>query len=74
MSANATIEVSPHAGIENFMNTRKFWPLDFDMEGEIYDNPAWDLPGRRPTRGSDRIHARKAGRNTVSSTEQANPV
>jgi hypothetical protein len=31
------------------MSTRKFWPLDFDLEGEIYENPAWDLPGFRPT-------------------------
>jgi hypothetical protein len=27
------------------MKTRKFWPLDFDPEGAIYENPAWDLPG-----------------------------
>ena len=27
------------------MNTRNFWPLDFDPEGEIYENVAWDLPG-----------------------------
>jgi len=25
----------------------KFWPLDFDQESEIYDNPSWNLPGRR---------------------------
>ena len=31
------------------MSKRKFWPLDFDPEGEIYENPAWDLPGFRPT-------------------------
>ena len=32
------------------MTTRKYWPLDMDPEGQIYDNPAWDLPGlrRRP--------------------------
>jgi hypothetical protein len=24
-----------------------FWPLDFDQEVEIYDNPTWNLPGRR---------------------------
>jgi len=30
------------------MNTRKFWPLDIDPEGEIYENVAWDLPGLRP--------------------------
>jgi hypothetical protein len=29
------------------MITRKFWPLDYDPEGEIYENPAWDLPGFR---------------------------
>jgi hypothetical protein len=34
------------------MEKRKFWPLDFDPEGEIYDNLAWDLPGyRSPLRG-----------------------
>ena len=27
------------------MEKRKFWPLDFDPEGEIYENVAWDLPG-----------------------------
>jgi hypothetical protein len=32
------------------MNTRKFWPLDFDPEGEIYENVAWDLPGFRQRR------------------------
>jgi hypothetical protein len=32
------------------MNTSKFWPLDSDLEGAIYENVAWDLPGfRRPT-------------------------
>ena len=29
------------------MKTRKFWPLDSDLEGEIYENVAWDLPGFR---------------------------
>ncbi|MEI9975782.1 MAG: hypothetical protein WDO73_29210 [Ignavibacteriota bacterium] len=31
------------------MNAPKYWPLDMDDE-QIYDNPAWDLPGfrRRP--------------------------
>ena len=49
------------------MITRKFWPLDFDPEGEIYENVAWDLPGykrlasarrvsrRRPTKTSSRM-------------------
>jgi len=29
------------------MDKRKFWPLDYDPEGEIYENLAWDLPGFR---------------------------
>lgn len=29
------------------MTRREFWPLDFDPEGEIYENVAWDLPGYR---------------------------
>jgi hypothetical protein len=32
------------------MEKRKFWPLDFDPEGEIYDTVAWDLPGYRRQR------------------------
>jgi len=27
------------------MKTQNFWPLDYDPEGEIYENVAWDLPG-----------------------------
>ena len=47
------------------METRKFWPLDFDPEGEIYENVAWDLPGYK--RGSDprravRRRTKKSGR------------
>ena len=40
------------------MSKRKFWPLDFDLEGEIYENPAWDLPGFR------RIHTTRPVRRT----------
>lgn len=40
----------------------KFWPLDFDAEGEVYDLPTWDMPGRerlhkqhrKPKRPTDR--------------------
>ena len=32
------------------MSKRKFWPLDYDPEGEIYENVAWDLPGFRRKR------------------------
>ena len=32
------------------MTKRKFWPLDFDPEGEIYENVAWDLPGYKRAR------------------------
>lgn len=47
------------------MTTRKFWPLDYDPEGEIYENLAWDLPGfRRPARSrySRKSVAGKRGR------------
>lgn len=39
------------------MTTRKFWPLDFDPEGEVYENVAWDLPGynRASARAEDSI-------------------
>jgi len=30
----------------------KFWPLDFEPEDQIYENPSWDLPGLRRTRKS----------------------
>jgi len=29
------------------MIKRGFWPFDYDPEGEIYENVAWDLPGYR---------------------------
>ena len=29
------------------MSTNRFWPLDYDPEGAIYENPSWDLPGFR---------------------------
>jgi hypothetical protein len=32
------------------MSTSKFWPLDYDSDGEIYENVAWDLPGFRRRR------------------------
>jgi len=28
------------------LKTSRFWPLAFDEESEIYDNPSWNLPGR----------------------------
>jgi len=34
------------------MSKRKFWPLDYDPEGEIYENVAWDLPGFRRARAT----------------------
>jgi hypothetical protein len=43
------MRVFPLHRIEKNMSKRKFWPLDFDLEGEIYENPAWDLPGFRRT-------------------------
>ncbi len=44
---------------------RKFWPLDFDPEVEIYENPSWDLPGFRTGRKSApkaRMESRKGGK------------
>jgi hypothetical protein len=39
---------------------RKFWPLDYDQEVEIYDNLSWDLPGRTRRPGTLRVnHARR---------------
>jgi hypothetical protein len=32
------------------MKIRKFWPFDSELEGEIYENVAWDLPGFRRSR------------------------
>jgi len=32
------------------MTKRKFWPLDYEPEDEIYENLSWDLPGFRPAR------------------------
>ncbi len=36
--------------VDILMSRRKFWLLDYDPEGEIYDSVAWDLPGFRPVR------------------------
>lgn len=48
------------------MKTRKFWPLDFDPEGEIYETLAWDLPGFKPggsrRRSADRRVLKKSRR------------
>ena len=34
--------------------TRRFWPLDYDQEVEIYENPSWDLPGLKRYGTSER--------------------
>jgi len=41
---------------------RKFWPLDFDQEVEIYENLSWDLPGRtrRPSKNAGRMRSAPA--------------
>jgi hypothetical protein len=48
------------------MSKRKFWPLDFDLEGEIYENPAWDLPGFRLPRTTRRVRRRPVAANAVT--------
>jgi hypothetical protein len=44
------------------MSTRKFWPLNYDPEGEIYENVAWDLPGYRRGKIYRRPSKRETGR------------
>jgi hypothetical protein len=51
--------------VRTLMTTPKFWPLDLDPEGQIYENVAWDLPGlrRRPSakKTTKRLDGRAAG-------------
>ncbi len=51
------------------MSKCKFWPLDFDLEGEIYENPAWDLPGLRRTRGSGGDRSRPRTKATATKAQ-----
>jgi hypothetical protein len=46
------------------MRLPKFWPLDFDPEGAIYENPTWDLPGfkRGLPAGPKAFQAKKPGK------------
>lgn len=46
------------------MSTRKYWPLLYDPEGEIYENVAWDLPGFRRSSHASRTKPQRppAGR------------
>jgi len=48
------------------MDKRKFWPLDYDPEGEIYENLAWDLPGFRRRPSTTRTKAVRSPRNSKS--------
>lgn len=41
------------------MTVQKFWPLDFDQEVEIYESPAWDLPGFTPSRSKRKPGVRR---------------
>jgi hypothetical protein len=40
----------------------KFWPLDFEPEDQIYENPSWDLPGLRRTRKPPRAKKNMIGK------------
>ena len=40
----------------------KFWPLDFEPEDQIYENPSWDLPGLRRTRKLPRAKSSAIGK------------
>jgi hypothetical protein len=46
------------------MSTPKYWPLITDPEGEIYDNPAWDLPGFRRCQPAAEKSTRRPSRQT----------
>ena len=55
------------------MSKCKFWPLDFDLEGEIYENPAWDLPGFRRTHGPRSVHRPKPRTKAATRTSKSAP-
>jgi len=43
-----------------------FWPLDFDQEVEIYDNPSWEFAGSKKARlGSNSPTGRQTGENAL---------
>ena len=59
--------------VKTLMTTRKFWPLDFDPEGEVYENVAWDLPGynRASARAEDSIHPFERRRHRAQANRRA---
>ena len=42
------------------MKVPKFWPLDYDLDDEIYESIIWDLPGYR-TKSQRQPVRRKTG-------------
>ena len=46
------------------MRIPKFWSLDMDTEGQIYDNLVWDLPGYRPRKPARHKGAKRPARKT----------
>jgi len=48
------------------MITNKFWPLDFDPEGAIYENPSWDLPGLLPKNRPVRKRVKRTPKSSFS--------
>ena len=47
------------------MRIPKFWSLDMDTEGQIYDNIVWDLPGFRPRKPARRERPAHPARKTA---------
>jgi hypothetical protein len=43
---------------------RKYWPLDYEPEPELFDLPGWELPGlrRRASSFSPKAPSRPSGR------------
>ncbi len=52
------------------MSSKNFWPWDFNSEGEIYENVAWDLPGHRPKRKVRRHSISRAHKPGISTVEK----
>jgi len=54
------------------MTSNRFWPFG-DPEGEIYDSPAWDLPGLRPKLPASKHNPPKPGSRLQRHKKARNP-
>ncbi len=56
------MKVPPTQDQVTAMKTENYWPLDYDPECEIYDNPAWNLPGFRAGKRKARVSKTKSSK------------